>query len=112
MYEFKFFKHLHSLEIRISKLEKELELQRKAAEKKINITRSQIVLAKQGAPIMDYVLMKGHSYTDLSPVRALEIYDNPNIIYTVLDVSKMDYTGNRNFDSYLKIPLENLEKFS
>lgn len=105
-----FFKHLHSLEIRISKLEKELKRQNEESEKQLNITRSQIVLAKQGAPIMDYAVMKGYSYTDLSPINALEIYENPNVIYTVLDVSKEDYSGNRGFDCYLKVPLENLEE--
>jgi hypothetical protein len=105
-----FFKHLHSLEIRISKLEKELKRQREESEKQLSITRSQIVLAKQGVPIMDYAVMKGYSYTDLSPVNALEIYENPNLIYTVLDVSKEGFVGTRGFDCYLKVPFEKLEE--
>lgn len=103
-----FFKHIHSLEIKIAKLEQELERVKQSTKKQIELTRNQLVLSKQGAPILDWTILKGYTYTDLSPAMALEYYNNPNIIYKVLDVTKADFRPDHQFDHYVKIPLEEL----
>lgn len=105
-----FFKHVHSLEIKIKKLEAELSRVKSSSKHQIELLRNQLVLSKQGAPILDWAILKGYNYTDLSPTVAMEYYHNPNVIYQILDVSSQDHTPTHQFDQYCKIPLEEIEE--
>lgn len=106
----KFFNNLHTLEIKLSKLEQKLRDTAEQHQHELNLLKRQIVLSKQGAPILDWAIISSYPYIDLSPQQAYEQYMNPNVIYQVLDVTSEDYQSAIEFDNYIKIPFNQLKE--
>lgn len=108
--DLKFFDNIHALEIKVAKLEQQLQLASEKHQHELNLLKRQIVLSKQGAPILDWAIISSYPYIDLSPQQAYEQYMNPNVIYQVLDVTSDNYHSEVEFDNYIKIPFHQLEE--
>ena len=91
---------LTNIEKNISKLDEKMDFT-------IMLQRNHLVRIKNGEEIDDNMILLGRPYNDLSPQRAFQIFNNPDIDYYILDVSSKTYQGPRIAEA-IRIPLEEL----
>jgi rhodanese-related sulfurtransferase len=104
------FYNINLLNERISQLENMIETMEIRFNKVIDITRSQLIRIKNHEEIANDTIYYGLSYNDLSPARAWRFYNNKDIDFIILDVSKNDFQEAFHFSEALKIPLEDLHE--
>lgn len=91
---------LTNIEKNISKLDEKMDFS-------IQLQRNHLLRIKNGEDLDDNMILLGRPYNDLSPQRAFQIFNNPDIDYYIIDVSSKSYEGER-LEEALRIPLEEL----
>lgn len=105
--DLKIFQMLEFINSRLSNIEKNISKMDEKLDFSIMLQRNHLVRVKNGEDIDDNMILLGRPYNDLSPQRAFQIYNNPDVDYYILDVSAKGFEGKR-IDEALKIPLEEL----
>lgn len=105
--DLKIFQMLEFINTRLSNIEKNISKLDEKMDYSIMLQRNHMVRIKNGEDLDDSMVLLGRPYNDLSPQRAFQIFNNPDIDYYILDVSSKDYDGRR-LEEALKIPLEEL----
>jgi rhodanese-related sulfurtransferase len=102
------FYNINLLNEKITHLEQNLVNMETKFNKMIDIVRSQMIRIKNREEISNDTIVDGLSYNDLTPARAWRYYNNQDIDFIVLDVSRSDYQPEIKFSEVIKIPLEEL----
>lgn len=105
--DLKIFQMLEFINTRLSNIEKNIAKLDEKMDFSIQLQRNHLLRVKNGEDVDDSMILLGRPYNDLSPQKAFQIYNNPDIDYYILDVSAKSYEGKR-LDDALKIPLEDL----
>jgi rhodanese-related sulfurtransferase len=105
--DLKVFQMLEFINSRLSSIEKNISKLDEKLDFSIMLQRNHLVRIKNGEDMDDNMILLGRPYNDLTPKRAFQIFNNPDIDYYLLDVSAKNYTGRR-IDEALRIPLEEL----
>ncbi len=108
--DLKMFQMLEFMNNRLSNIEKNISRIDEKLEFSLSLQRNHLIRIKNGEFIDDSNILMGKPYNDLSPQRAFEIFQNPNLDFLVLDVSKADFTSRKNIEGSVKIPLEELSQ--
>ena len=103
------FKEIHQLQTKLDKLTNEFNQYKAQSSKELQITREHFLHSRSGIPLKDWNIKDGSGYIDLTPQQAYEIYQNPNSIYTVVDVSEVQSPENFRFDNLIHCPLDQIE---
>lgn len=106
--DLKMFQMLEFMNNRLSNIEKNISRIDEKLEFSLSLQRNHLIRIKNGEFIDDANILMGKPYNDLSPQRAYEIFQNPNLDFLILDVSRADYTAKTKLDASVKIPLEEL----
>ena len=92
---------LANIEKNISRIDEKLDFS-------VQLQRNHLIRVKNGEMIDDNMILMGLPYNDLSPNRAYEIYQDPDMDFLILDVSSLGAKIKR-FDEAIHIPLEELK---
>lgn len=106
--ELKMYQMLEFMSSRLSNIEKNIIRIDEKLEFSLSLQRNHLIRVKNGEYIDDSNILMGCPYNDLSPQKALGIYNNPDLDYIILDVSKPDYQVPLKLDGAIRIPLEDL----
>jgi rhodanese-related sulfurtransferase len=106
--DLKMFQMLEFMNNRLSNIEKNINRIDEKLEFSLSLQRNHLIRVKNGEYIDDSNILMGRPYNDLSPQKAVSIYNNPDLDYIILDVSKAEYTAPLKLDGAIKIPLEEL----
>lgn len=106
--DLKMFQMLEFMNNRLSNIEKNISRIDEKLEFSLSLQRNHLIRIKNGEYIDDSNILMGKPYNDLSPQRAFEIFQNPNLDFLILDVSKADYKPMKKLEGSVKIPLEEL----
>lgn len=106
--DLKMFQMLEFMNNRLSNIEKNISRIDEKLEFSLSLQRNHLIRIKNGEFIDDSNILMGKPYNDLSPQRAFEIFQNPNLDFLILDVSKADYQSKKKLEGSVKIPLEEL----
>ncbi|PIK13836.1 rhodanese-like domain-containing protein [Halobacteriovorax sp. JY17] len=109
MMDLKMFQMLEFMNNRLSNIEKNISRIDEKLEFSLSLQRNHLIRIKNGEFIDDSNILMGKPYNDLSPQRAFEIYQNQNLDFLVLDVSKPDFKSRKNLEGSVRIPLEELQ---
>lgn len=105
--DLKIFQMLEFINTRLSNIEKNISKLDEKMDFSIQLQRNHLLRIKNGEDLDDNMILLGRPYNDLSPQKAFQIYNNPDIDYYIVDVSAKNYEGKR-LDDALRIPLEEL----
>lgn len=92
---------LANIEKNISRIDEKLDFS-------IALQRNHLIRIKNGEDLDDNMILMGSPYNDLTPVKAFEIYNNPDMDFIVLDVSSKSYKPKIKLRDAIHIPLEEL----
>ncbi len=106
--DIKIFQMLEFMNSRLSNIEKNINRMEEKLDFSIMIQRNHLIRIKNGEEIDDQMILMGRPYNDLSPHRAFQIYNNPNLDFIILDVSHRTYTAPVQINGAVRIPLEEL----
>lgn len=106
--DIKIFQMLEFMNSRLSNIEKNIARMEEKLDFSIMIQRNHLIRIKNGEEIDDQMILMGRPYNDLSPHRAFQIYNNPNLDFILLDVSHRTYSAPVQINGIVKIPLEEL----
>jgi len=106
--DIKIFQMLEFMNSRLSNIEKNIARMEEKLDFSIMIQRNHLIRIKNGEEIDDQMIIMGRPYNDLSPHRAFQIYNNPNLDFILLDVSHRTYSAPVQINGVVKIPLEEL----
>ena len=82
--DLKIFQMLEFINSRLTNIEKNINKLDEKMDFSIMLQRNHLVRVKNGEEIDDSMILLGRPYNDLSPKRAFQIYNNPNIDYFIL----------------------------
>lgn len=105
--DLKIFQMLEFINSRLNNIEKNITRMDEKLDFSITLQRNHLVRIKNGEEIDDNMILMGRPYNDVSPKKAWDIFNNPNIDFLVLDVSQKSFQGNR-LQEAIQIPLEEL----
>ncbi|MDD4973903.1 MAG: rhodanese-like domain-containing protein [Bacteriovorax sp.] len=105
--DLKIFQMLEFINSRLNNIEKNITRMDEKLDFSITLQRNHLVRVKNGEEIDDNMILMGRPYNDISPQKAWEIYNNPNIDFFVLDVSQKTFQSPR-LKEAIQIPLEEL----
>ena len=106
--ELKMFQMLEFMNNRLSNSEQNINRIDEKLEFSLSLQRNHLIRVKNGEYIDDSNILMGRPYNDLSPQKALSIYNNPDLDYIILDVTKSDYVAPLKLDGVIKVSLEDL----
>ena len=98
----------NSLDVRVHRLESEVETLKNIIKSENLITRTQIVRVKNKEFISNESILNGTPYNDLTPDKAYSMYNDPNTNYIIVDVSDFNFKAPVKLKNALKIPLKDL----
>ena len=107
--DLKMYQMLEFMSNRLSNIEKNISRIDEKLEFSLSLQRNHLIRIKNGEFIDDSNILMGKPYNDLSPQRAFEIFQNQNLDFLVLDVSRSDYKSPTTLEGSVKIPLEDLQ---
>ncbi|ATH08963.1 hypothetical protein BIY24_13700 [Halobacteriovorax marinus] len=108
--DLKMFQMLEFMNNRLSNIEKNISRIDEKLEFSLSLQRNHLIRIKNGEFIDDANILMGKPYNDLSPQRAFEIFQNPNLDFLILDVSHENFKGRKKLEGSVKIPLEELPR--
>lgn len=107
--DLKIFQMLEFMNSRLGNIEKNIARIDEKLDFSILLQRNHLVRVKNGEDIDDNMILMGRPYNDLSPQRAWSLYNNNNIDFIMLDVSKKsEYKNYSKIEESILIPLEEL----
>ena len=92
---------LTNIEKNITRIDEKLEFS-------IQLQRNHLIRVKNGEDLDDNTVLYGRPYNDLTPHQALEIYNDRDADFILVDVSERNYNPARQLDGVIRIPLEEL----
>lgn len=95
---------------RLANIEKNIARIDEKMDFSIAIQRNHLLRVKNGEEIDDAMILYGRPYNDLSPSKAYDIFQNPDMDFILLDVSSKTTVGLPNIEGSVHIPIEDLEK--
>jgi len=107
--ELKAFQMLDYINNRLANIEKNITRIDEKLEFSITLQRNHLIRVKNGHMIDDNMILMGRPYNDLTPANAFEIYQNANMDYILLDVTKQSFQPPKRLDGAIHIPLEELK---
>lgn len=109
--ELKFFQMLELINNRLTNIEKNIARIDEKLDFSIQLQRNHLIRVKNGAMIDDNMILMGAPYNDLSPQQAWQIMQNPDMDFTVLDVSAANFKPQGGaLPEAIKIPFETLSR--
>jgi len=93
---------LGNIEKNISRLDEKLDYS-------ITLQRNHLIRIKNNHEIDDAMILMGKPYNDLSPQRAFQIYNDKDMDFLLLDVSRDSYPEEEKLMGSISISLEDLE---
>lgn len=106
--DLKVFQMLEYINNRLANIEKNITRIDEKLEYSIALQRNHLIRIKNGEDIDDSMILMGRPYNDLTPQRAFEIFNNPNMDFIVLDVSDRNYSKHEKLAGSIHIPVEEL----
>jgi len=106
--ELKIFKLLETMNKRLSNIEHNINRLDEKLDFSISLQRNHLIRVKNGQDIDDSMILYGRPYNDLSPQRAFEIFNDPNIDFLLVDVSYNEMPSLEKLPGTIHIPLEEL----
>jgi rhodanese-related sulfurtransferase len=107
--DLKLYQMLEFMNNRLTNIERNITRIDEKLDYSLALQRNHLIRVKNGEFIDDNMILMGLPYNDLSPKRALEIYENPDMDYIILDVSSTGYSPSVKLDGVIKIPFEDLD---
>lgn len=104
--DLKIFQMLEFINSRLGNIEKNIARMDEKLDFSIMLQRNHLVRVKNGEDIDDNMILMGRPYNDLSPQKAWSIYNNNNVDFILLDVSRK--SEGKKIEESLFIPLEEL----
>lgn len=102
------FHHINQLEEKVDMLEKKIQNLKAAHLNEITLLKTQVVRIKNHEQLSDDYIFNSRPYHDLSPERAMRLYNDRDHNFFMLDVSRPEYQPLRTFSEAINIPLEEL----
>ena len=106
--DLKGFQLLEFINSRLSNIEKNIARLEEKMDFSLSLQRNHLVRIKNGEEIDDNMVLMGRPYNDLTPLKAYNIYNNPDIDFILLDVSHKTYVPPKRPKDAIHIPLEEL----
>lgn len=106
--EIKIFKLLEMMNQRLSNIENNINRLDEKLDFSISLQRNHLIRVKNGQDIDDSMILYGRPYNDLSPQRAFEIYNDPDMDFLLIDVSYNEMSASEQLAGAIHIPLEEL----
>jgi rhodanese-related sulfurtransferase len=107
--DLKIYQMLEFINSRLTNIEKNIAHMDEKLDFSILIQRNHLVRVKNGEEIDDSMILMGRPYNDLSPQKAWSLFNNENLDFILLDVSRKNInTSALKIDESLLIPLEEL----
>lgn len=109
--ELKFFQMLELLNNRLTNIEKNIARIDEKLDFSIQLQRNHLIRVKNGDMIDDNMILMGAPYNDLSPQKAWQIIQNPDMDFAILDVSREDFRPKGGtLTGAIRIPFETLDR--
>lgn len=106
--EMKFFKMLETMNQRLSNIEKNISRLDEKMDFSISLQRNHLIRVKNGQDIDDSMILYGRPYNDLSPQRAFEVFNDPDMDFLLIDVSHAGTSTADQLPGSIHIPLEDI----
>lgn len=106
--DLKIFQLLDTINNRLSNIEKNIARIDEKIDFSITLQRNHLIRVKNGQEIDDSMILMGKPYNDLPPQRAFQIYNDKDMDFLLLDVSKPEFPQEDRLPDSIKIPLEEL----
>jgi rhodanese-related sulfurtransferase len=94
---------LKNIERNIARLEDKIDFS-------VALQRNHLIRVKNNQFIDDSMILYGRPYNDLSPTKAWEIYQNPNMDFIILDVCEKGFQRPYSFEEGMQMPFTELPK--
>lgn len=108
--DLKFFQLLELINSRLTNIEKNIARIDEKIDFSIQLQRNHLIRVKNGAMIDDHMILMGAPYNDLSPQQALSVLNNPDMDYTVLDITAKGFKPHGgSLEGAIRIPYEDLD---
>ncbi|OIQ16854.1 MAG: hypothetical protein BM556_14450 [Bacteriovorax sp. MedPE-SWde] len=108
--DLKFYQMLEFINNRLTNIERNIIKVDEKLDFSLAMQRNHLIRVKNGEFIDDNMILMGLPYNDLSPQKAFEVYEDQDMDYIILDVSRKDQFSPVKLDGAIKIPLEELDK--
>ncbi len=102
------FKKMRIIEKRIDDLTKKYLMLEEQIYQKEFIRKSQLLRIRNNDEISNDFIIKDLEYLDLSPEKAFRLYNDNNLDFVLVDVSREEYNSPFSLPEAVKIPLEDL----
>tara|TARA_R110002049_G_scaffold187704_3_gene355975 strand:+ start:46 stop:558 length:513 start_codon:yes stop_codon:yes gene_type:complete len=108
--ELKFFQLLEMINSRLTNIEKNIARIDEKLDFSIQLQRNHLIRVKNGSMIDDNMILMGAPYNDLSPQQSLSVINNPDMDYTILDISAKNFKPvGGHLEGAIRIPFEDLD---
>lgn len=105
----KFFQLLELINSRLTNIEKNIERIDEKLDFSIQLQRNHLIRVKNGSMIDDNMILMGAPYNDLSPQAAMQVIQNPDMDYAIIDITAKDFEPRGgHLDGAFRIPFETL----
>lgn len=108
--DLKFYQMLEFINNRLTNIERNITKIDEKLDFSIAMQRNHLIRVKNGEFIDDNMILMGLPYNDLTPAKAFEIYQNKDMDYIILDVSKQDYNRPSKLEGAVYIPFSELDR--
>lgn len=108
--DLKFYQMLEFINNRLTNIERNITKIDEKLDFSIAMQRNHLIRVKNGEFIDDNMILMGLPYNDLSPSKAYEIYENKDMDYIILDVSKAEYHRPHKLEGAVCIPYTELDR--
>lgn len=106
--DIKIFQLLDTINNRLSNIEKNIARLDEKMDFSITLQRNHLIRIKNNQEIDDSMILLGKPYNDLPPQRAFQIYNDNDMDFLVLDVSRATHPQENRLKDAIQIPLEEL----
>ncbi len=96
---------LEFINTRLSNIEKNISRIDEKLEFSLALQRNHLIRVKNGEHIDDSMILTGRPYNDLSPIQALEIYNNKDMDFILIDVSEESFKPPISLRGVIQMPL-------
>ena len=107
--DLKIYQMLEFINTRLTNIERNISRVDEKLDYSLALQKNHLIRVKNGEYIDDNMILMGLPYNDLNPQKAVEIYNNKDMDYIILDVTDKNYKSPIKLDSVIKIPLEDLD---
>lgn len=107
--DLKYFQMLDFINTRLTNIERNLAKVDEKLDFSVALQRNHLIRVKNGEFIDDNMILMGLPYNDLSPRRALEIYEDKDMDYILLDITSKGYDKPIELEGAIHIPYEELD---